>query len=230
MTVRFHSFDTGMCSLQRSLRCHTHFPDPPHTHTCATPRFAAGGSGEAVTALSNTGRGGGGGGGDRRTTMAAIKDEGLGQGEKPDWIVVGGGRGRCGRGEGHGGWQGQCGGAEDRHSRVLTLPQAMSLLSHPESLPLAAPAPRRSPPQSTMCAARTATCTLRVTGRTTGGPARRSCRRAVAPGGGRGGRGARQGDVGGGGAFPLRAFTAPLPSFASTPLPSAPPSPLYQVL
>ena len=98
VTVRFHSFDTGMCSLQRSLRCHTHFPDPPHTHTCATPRFAAGGSGEAVTALSNTGRGGGGGGGDRRTTMAAIKDEGLGQGEKPDWIVVGGGRGQRGAG------------------------------------------------------------------------------------------------------------------------------------
>jgi replication factor A1 len=42
----------------------------------------------AAEALS---RPGGGGRNDRRITLAQIKEEGLGMGEKPDWVTVSGG-------------------------------------------------------------------------------------------------------------------------------------------
>lgn len=69
---------------------------PAHGTLALTPELSApppcrydqGGATVAAEALSR--QGGGGGRSDRRVTIAQIKDEGLGFGEKPDWVQVGG--------------------------------------------------------------------------------------------------------------------------------------------
>ena len=65
----------------------------PAADSCRCPlplpcRYDAGGAAMAAEALS---RPGGGGRNDRRITLAQIKEEGLGMGEKPDWVTVCGG-------------------------------------------------------------------------------------------------------------------------------------------
>lgn len=66
---------------------------PAHPSHTATPpafplcRYDHGGAAQAAEALS---RQGGGGRSDRRVCIAQIKEEGLGLGEKPDYVLVGG--------------------------------------------------------------------------------------------------------------------------------------------
>lgn len=73
-----------MCTLPGLHTC----PPLPRSTTC---RYDQGGHAQAADALS---RQGGGGRADRRICLAQIKEEGLGQQDKPDWVAVSGARER----------------------------------------------------------------------------------------------------------------------------------------
>ena len=130
-----------------------------------------------MNALSS-GRGGGGGFSDRRTTMSAIKDEGLGMSEKPDWIVV------SHRSSIHMAETSSMAPSPLEACR-RPLPSSQQSYRHCRHDPvcLSLSLCRSSPPRSTTSVRRTAMSTPRATATTTVGPARRSCR-TVATGSG----------------------------------------------
>jgi hypothetical protein len=143
----------------------TQRPEPPtlaqHAPRC---RYDQGGASTAVEALSRVG---GGGRNDRRITLSQIKDEGLGMGEKPEWVVVSDSR-RAGVGQ-------ACAPASPRPGCCC---RRASVALRP-----AAWLPRRCPARSLSCAPRTCSTPPAPTRLPRGGSATRSCRTTgTAPG------------------------------------------------